>query len=210
MILPSEGGSMRTWSRWALLAAVGLVPVSAHASDPRSHDGGFFLRASLGGGASHTKIDDGIDEVKIKGPSGTAELALGFGIGRNLILHANLGAWAAVDPTIEANGEEFETEDLSVDLSHFGGGLTYYLGDSNVFLTGFAGLGRLHAEVEGEESETDNGFAAGGGIGKEWWVGDRWGIGVMGTVSFHSIPEPDIDQDWKGTSFALQVTATLN
>jgi outer membrane protein with beta-barrel domain len=200
---------MKSWSRLAVLA-VCLFPASAYADEARSHDGGFFFRASLGGGVSHTKFDSGSTEAKIKGPSGSGDVALGFGVGKNLILHANVGGWAIVDPTIKFNDVEFDTDDVSVNLSHLGGGLTYYFGDSNVFVTGFAGIGRLDAEVEGEESGTDNGFAAGGGLGKEWWVGDRFGIGVMGSFETHSIPEQDLDDKWKGTSLALQVTFTVN
>jgi Outer membrane protein beta-barrel domain len=201
---------MKSWNRFALLVAACLLPASVYADEARSHDGGFFFRATLGGGASHTKFDDGLDEVKIKGPSGSADLAFGYGIAKNLILHANVGGWTIVDPTIEFNGVEFPTEDVDVNLTHLGGGLTYYFGDSNVFVTGFAGIGRLDATVEGEESGTDNGFAAGGGIGKEWWVGDRFGIGALASVETHSVPEQDLDDKWKGTSFALQLTLTLN
>jgi hypothetical protein len=200
---------MKSWTRLALLAAC-LLPASAYADDPRSHDGGFFFRAALGGGSSHTKFDDGFDDIKIKGPSGTADFALGYGIGQNLILHANVGAWAVVDPTVEFNGDEFETEDVDVAMTHIGGGLTYYFGDSNVFVTGFAGIGRLDAEVEGEEAGTDNGFAAGGGIGKEWWLGDSFALGVMGSYSYHSVPEQDLDDKWKGSSFAISLTGTFN
>jgi hypothetical protein len=200
---------MKSWSRLALLS-VCLLPASAYADEARSHDGGFFFRAALGGGASHTKFDDGFDDIKIKGPSGTADFALGYGIGRNLILHANVGAWAIVDPTVEFDGDEFETEDVDVAMTHLGAGLTYYFGDSNVFVTGFAGIGRLDAEVEGEEAGTDNGFAAGGGIGKEWWLGDHFGLGVMGSVNYHSVPEQDLDDKWKGTSFAISLTGTFN
>ena len=200
---------MKSWSRLAL-SAVCLLPASAYADEARSHDGGFFFRATLGGGASNTKFDDGTNEVEFKGPSGSASLALGYGIGKNLILHANVGGWMVVDPTLDFDGVEIETDELDLGLTHLGGGLTYYLGDSNVFVTGFAGVGRLEAEVDGEETSTDDGFAFGGGIGKEWWVGDRFGIGVMGSFERHSVPEPLSDETWKGTSVALQLTLTAN
>jgi hypothetical protein len=200
---------MKSWSRLALLS-VCLLPASAYADEARSHDGGFFFRAALGGGASHTKFDDGFDDIKIKGLSGSGDVAFGYGVAKNLILHVNAGGWTIVDPTVEFNGSEFETDDVEVSLTHLGGGLTYYFGESNVFVTGFAGIGRLDAEVEGEPAGTDNGFAAGGGIGKEWWVGDRFGIGAMASFETHSVPEQDLDDKWKGTSFAVQVTFTVN
>jgi hypothetical protein len=200
---------MKSWSRLALAAAC-LLPASAFADEARSHDGGFFFRAALGGGASHTKFADGFDDVEIKGTSGTADFALGYGIGRNLILHANVGAWAVVDPTIEFNGVETEIDDVELAVQHIGGGLTYYLGDSNVFVTGFAGIGRLDGTVDGEEAGTDNGFAAGAGIGKEWWLGDSFALGVMGSYGYHSVPEQDLDDKWKGSSFAISLTGTFN
>jgi len=56
-----------------------------------------------------------------------------------------------------------------------------------------------------------------GGVGKEWWVKDSLGIGVMGTAGYHSVPPDkgdngvfDVAEHFKGTSFSVRFSATFN
>lgn len=201
---------MRLPSRVLPVVLTVVLPLSAFADEPREHDGGFFLRLSPGFGALNSEAAAEGNTVKLSGSAGAFDLALGYGVSPNLIVHGNIGAWSALDPTLEFNSTEFPTGDLTVSLTSFGAGVTYYVGDSNVFLTGSVGLAQLTAEVEGDESDTGTGFAVEAAVGKEWWVSDRWGLGVGGVVGYHSVPEEDIDGNWSGTSFGLRLTATMN
>jgi hypothetical protein len=189
---------------WVSLAATAL------AGEPRRHDGGFFLRLAPGGGYSRTAISEDGDDLSLKGPSGSFDVAIGAMLKENFAVHATLGSWVAVDPTVEFNGIDETVDDTSISLSMFGGGFTYYFGPSNVYLTASAGAATLSFEFEGDTDDSDTGFAVDAGLGKEWWVSDRWGLGASATVGYHSIPPGDASGNFSGTSFAVRFSATFN
>ena len=192
-----------------VLGLVGLLAPEAAASD-RAHDGGFFLRLTAGGGYSNSKIEEFGDELELKGPSGSFDVALGAVIADNFAIHATLGGFGLVDPTVEFNGIEDQTEDVSLTMSMIGGGFTYYLGSSNTYITASVGAGALTLDIDGDDESSDTGLAFDAGIGKEWWVSDNWGLGVSVTAGYHSIPPGDADDNFKGTSFAVRFSATRN
>jgi hypothetical protein len=202
---------MRHVSRNLILAGLfAVAPLSSHAAEPRAHDGGFFLRLAAGGGTSNSKIEEGGDDIELRGTSGSFDVAVGAVLARNLAVHATLGGFGLVDPTVEFNGREESTDDVTLTMSMVGGGVTYYFGDSNTYVTASAGAGRLTFEFDGDSEDSDTGLAVDVGIGKEWWVSDRWGIGVSGTVGFHDIPPGDADSNFKGRSVAVRFSATFN
>ena len=98
-----------------------------------------------------------------------------------------------------------------VDLTAFGAGLTYYFMPANIYVSGSAGFGMLELVSDDiGNAETDNGLTIDLTVGKEWWVGGSWGLGVSGGFGYHSLRDPDIDQNWSGTSIMVRFSATLN
>lgn len=208
-------GSLRhIWFALMIMAvaavAVGLVASPAMCG-PRAHDSGFFLR--LSGGVGYAKSETTFDLTEPFGEhtfeaskvSGDANFAIGGIIANNLALHGTLWGWSITDPTVKVDGTSTSASgDLS--MGAFGGGVTYYFMPANVYLSGSVGLGILTSEDE----STDPGFASDLTIGKEWWVGTKWGLGVAGAFGYHNIPEKDFDARWEGYSFAVRFTATLN
>jgi hypothetical protein len=192
-----------------LVAAVGLALVPSPAfSGPRAHDGGVFLRLSGGVGYASTKVNlptlFGSDQ-KFSGMSGDGNFAIGGIIANNLALHGTLWGWGMSDPTVESGSESGKADgDLSMGAA--GGGVTYYFMPANIYLSGSIGIGVMSS---GDES-TDPGFASDITLGKEWWVGSKWGLGVAGAFGYHTIPGIGSDVRWKGTSVAVRFTATLN
>ncbi len=170
----------------------------------RDHVGGFFLRLSGGGGASQTSFND--DALKFSGSSSNTNIAIGGGILPNLALHATLFGWMMLEPDVEILGIT-ATSDESILLSAVGVGVTYYIMPINIYLSPSIGIGALSEESGGG---TDNGIALDMTLGKEWWVGSSWGLGVAGSFGFHSVPEKGVDLKWSGYDFSLRFTATLN
>jgi len=187
-----------------LLAAVALASTTADAGEPRTHDG-FFLRLSGGIGYASTSISDSNNELDISDLSGDYNLAIGGIISRNLALHGTFYGWAMSDPDAEANGVSGQLNG-SFSLSEMGGGVTYYLMPANVYLSGSLGL----AWLSFEDAESDVGFGFDATVGKEWWVGGGWGLGLAGAFGFHSIPEKGTDASWSGVSAGLRFSATMN
>jgi len=50
-------------------------------------------------------------------------------------------------------------------------------------------------------------------VGKEWWVGDSWGLGFAGDFTYLSAPDKDLygsSDNWGVTGFGIRFSATFN
>jgi hypothetical protein len=96
-------------------------------------------------------------------------------------------------------------------MSAFGAGLTYFFMPVNMYLSGTVGAGSLSfSGTDLDGLETDSGLALNFVLGKEWWVSNRWGLGLAGAFDYHSAPDKNVSEDWTGTSFSLLFSATFN
>ena len=193
-------------TRWLLLCPLMLTLTATAQAGPRDHIGGFFLRLSGGIGAASSKIDAPLfGETKLSGMTGDINLAIGGGIANNLMLHGTIWGWAVSNPDLEIDGNKVETNG-DFGLSAFGGGVTYYIMPANVYLSGSVGTGVLTLD----DSKTDYGLVLDATIGKEWWVGNKWGLGVAVGGNYHSVADGGVDANWSGFGFAVRFSATLN
>jgi hypothetical protein len=179
----------------------------------RAHDGGFFLRLSAGAGSASSELSLSGASAEMSGTSGDVNIAIGGIVSPNLAIHGTLFGWTIQDPDVTASGGGMYGEgtlDGTLTLGAFGGGITYYVMPANVYFSASVGVGRLRIESEGQDANTDLGPVADLTIGKEWWVGSSWGLGVAGSVGYHSVPEKNISENWSGPSFAIRFTATMN
>jgi len=197
----------------AALFSTLLLPATAGAGEPRTHDG-FLLRLSVGGGTGGSKIDDPtFGSVDLSGMPYDVNIAIGGMITPNFALHGTLFGWSMSDPDAEVFdpvlGSGSGTLNGDVTLGAFGGGVTYYLMPANVYLSGTLGFGSM--EFDGDVSgETDSGLVLDLTVGKEWWVGNSWGLGLAGAYGYHSLGDPDVDSNWSGSTFTVRFSATLN
>jgi hypothetical protein len=137
-------------------------------------------------------------------------LAIGGTVARNVALHATLFGWTTTDPTFESNGAEVELNNAELTMGALGIGVTYYFMPVNLYLSPSIGFGALNLEVPGGDGESDTGIAFDFTLGKEWWVSNRWALGVAGGLGLHAIPDNDSSEDWTGTSFMVRFTSTFN
>ena len=129
---------------------------------------------------------------------------------RNLALHGSLLGWTIIDPSVEV-GTVSDRVNGSLILSGFGVGITYYIMPINIYISPSVGIGRLTAESGGVTGETEMGPIFDFTVGKEWWVGSSWGLGVAGTVGYHSVKESEeIPVNWSGYNLGVRFSATLN
>ena len=194
-------------------AAATVLAAGAPGADAadRTHDSGFFLRMAIGGGHASTEAELGSRSLELHGPSGTFDVAIGAVVAKNLAIHGTLGGFAIADADVDGSGFGVgDTDDVNLAMSMVGGGLTYWFGESNAYVTASGGFGELVFDFDGDHENSDTGFATEVQLGKEWWVSGRWGLGVALAGSYHSIPADDFDVSYKGTSFAVKFTATLN
>jgi hypothetical protein len=128
----------------------------------------------------------------------------------NLAIHATMWGWLVSDPDVTVAGFTGSTSNVDLSMGAFGAGITYYFMPVNIYLSGSFGVASLTLDVPGYSFETDAGFAADFTAGKEWWVGNSWGLGVALTGGFHNIPDPSLPENLTGGRFGVRFTATLN
>ncbi|TVQ95845.1 MAG: hypothetical protein EA398_16775 [Deltaproteobacteria bacterium] len=184
-------------------------PGAAHGYN---HDSGFLLRLSGGLGYASTRSEASeAGRLDLRGATLDYNVAIGGIVAPNLAIHGTFFGWTMPESQFYIDSErEFGPLDGGT-LNAFGPGVTYYLGDANVYFTGSVGLAFTSFEGGGFAFATDPGFAIDVGIGKEWWVGPQWGVGIAAGFMFHSVGsgEPNID-GWQGSSFGLRFSATFN
>jgi hypothetical protein len=80
-----------------------------------------------------------------------------------------------------------------------------------VFLSGAVGFGGMRIRQNDVDHDTDAGFGARFGVGKEWFVSDSWGLGTAGYFDFAVAKDRDIPNPptWWSVSPLVAFTATL-
>lgn len=170
-----------------LLLALIVFAVSATEAfaGPRDHAGGFFLRLSAGYGYAQTEFGDPTT-MKYYGVAGDVNFAVGAVVFDNFALHGSLFGWSIMNPTLELGAGSGEVDGY-LTLSGLGVGLTYYIMPANIYISPSVGLRRLTLESGGITSNTEMGLMLDLTLGKEWWVGGSWGLGVAGAFGYHSV-----------------------
>jgi hypothetical protein len=182
----------------AVTLAVLVPPQSSFAGGgPRDHLG-FFLRMTAGG--TYASSSDGFE---VNGWGGDFTFALGGCVSENLALHGSLFSWSMSDPDLKIGGLEGQL-DGDFGMAAYGGGVTYYFMPSNFYISGNVGLGFLSIDSGSVDETSDPGIAIDALLGKEWWVGNSWGLGLAGAFGYHNI------EDFSGWNASLRFTATFN
>jgi hypothetical protein len=165
-------------TRLATAIALGAIPGLALAEPPapppapeREHRG-FFLRFDGGlGYLSSSATPDGAGQSM-----GGLAIPVGISVG------------AAVVPNLIVAGEAWGSFTRSPSLVGLGVQLTWYFMPANVYLSVTPSIGILAVPIYGVVAAAHAGFAGKVAVGKEWWVGRKWGLGVAGQFHFGSNP----------------------
>jgi len=82
---------------------------------------------------------------------------------------------------------------------------------ANIYISPSIGMGRLVLKSGGLTGNTEMGPVFDLTLGKEWWVGGSWGLGVAGKIGCHSVRESEeMPENWNGYSLGVRFSATLN
>ncbi len=200
-------------------------------SELRYRHTGFFLRFTVGLGWSNAEAPY---EIENSGFSSFGGFDIGGAVTENLILHARISGLmnnAYKEVTIDLDPDPIETKAETISYGLFGGGLTYYFMPANIYMTfilGLAGVGYsvdedgVELTEDGEEDydldrdeleQAELGIGFNLDLGKEWWVGSEWGLGIAGRFSYSSVsPDDDAESDdWlKCIGLGVLFTATYN
>jgi hypothetical protein len=142
------------------------------------HDG-FFLRMLYGFGYADLTEEDVLgSDLKYSGFAQDLRFQIGGTVANNLILFGEFGGNVQIDPQMEWMNMSATAEDVTVSVFGFGGGLTYYVMPTNFFFSLSFLSSQATFEFEGTTGESQYGFGMYLMMGKEWWVGKDWGLGV--------------------------------
>ena len=156
----------------AAILGTGLAGRPAQA-ESHQHDGIFlrFLVGPAGLTGTGKVVPERPDSYAYQGGGPGIVLAIGSALTRSIVFYGEATNVFAVGSTTETRGNgETGVHDRFESL---GAGLSYYL-PSNLYLgtSLFLGAG----------SAGGGGLGASATIGKEWWVSDRWGLGLAGRI----------------------------
>ena len=209
-----------------LLVAIGIMalcPGRSFATGERHTHDGLLLRMCVGFGlaAAGAELPTDLGDISytLSGASGIVDFALGGNLARNLSLHWSLTSWTVTNPSAEAKLGDVSVggelgEDTSLSVTGTGIGITYYIMPVNLYLSATLGAAQGSLAVGDEiEGETDSGLALRFMLGKEWWVGSNWALGLAGVFDYQSLPQETTSGEeatWKTVNFGLLFSATYD
>jgi hypothetical protein len=181
----------------------------------RSHDG-FFLRFLVGGGPASVEVAEVLGQtMTLSSPSGGLfHFQIGGAISENLVAFADLGGFSIVEPDVEWGSSTATVQEADVTTSGFGAGLSYYVMPMNLYVSGSLLMTRDRLTFQDTSGDTEAGLGVLLVVGKEWWVGDRWGLGAALFMEAATLKdqadETGYQADIRNGIVGLAFTATLN
>jgi hypothetical protein len=182
---------------------------AAVAPPPQHEHAGVFLRAELGAGFRSMSTSDA-GSMKFSGAGAGFAFAVGGPVADNLILLGELTVDSMQNPTLQMGSRSFETTDASSTLLGIGPGVTYYFMPANVHVGATVLLTEATLTYKGEKiAETELGFGGLLRVGKDFWIGKSFGLGVAGQFTFATMKDKVSDGGLKPTWSALAGTLAL-
>lgn len=179
-------------------------------NDSPFHEG-FYLRFLAGRGLGSIVIDN--DMTFISG-AGLFHFQIGGEVSENLVLFGDVGGFSLSNPELEWQGTTTSLTETSIHSNSLGIGLSYYFMPSNIYLAGSLMLTRTNIKFKDQDAgESKLGPGLFISIGKEWWVGRKWGLGVAGFFESAWVKDKKDAQgyqaDIKNQIFGIAFSATM-
>lgn len=148
---------------------------------------GFYLNIDAAPASMRVDYSGPRDNMNVSSSGANVDFRFGYSVTPNLVLSLDLNGEATVNkPSATLNGNTLHSgTDYHFASSLVGAGLTWYF-DNNLFLAATVGSGQVTFHYNNTDINSDNGFAAQLRIGKEWWIGRNWGMGVVGGIDYVS------------------------
>ena len=170
---------------------------------------GFFLRFILGGNFLGMRTDFGGSNITIRGAGAYGNFSIGGSLIERLAIHFDVYVATAISPSVDFGGMIGAGSADSLVLISAGGGLTYYLRNNMYFSIGVGfGGAALASDTSSGVGSTEGGVTSRFLIGKEWWMGPEWGIGLVGILGFAYLP--DGPANWSTGHIGLGLSITKN
>ena len=176
---------------------------------------GVFLRITIDMGSAQTSHPSGTTGPVISSSGGSlgSIIAAGMTVRQNLAVHFTWMEWSIDEPRVESDSLNGDAKG-EITLNVIGAGLTYFWMPANLNVSGSIGVGNWRGalDVEGAEHsmQTDPGPVVDLSVGKEWWTGEGWAMGVGGAFGHHWVPDGAADGRWSGSRWMVRFSLTFN
>jgi hypothetical protein len=191
-------------------AAADDLVTDAHA---QRHEGLFVqFTPGIGLAATAAKLQDGTT-VSLSGAGGTLGLQIGAALTEHWILAADLSGTSVFEPKLKMGDTDVKTvSDVSWSSGYLGASVAYYVMPLDLHVGGGIGVFRMALDVPNMDLQHSNlGGAVKLAVGKEWWVSDRWSLGVNLESMAGAVPDDSVSGNgWGFFSVDLAMTATYN
>lgn len=179
---------------------------------PAHSEHGLYLAITSGvaSAATAAKLTDGTN-VSLHGWGGTFELQIGASVTDNFVLAADMSSTSVLSPTFEqADMTVHSNDEVRWATAFIGATTAYYVMPLDLRLAGGLGVFRQALDVPNMSiARSDFGGAAKASLGKEWWVSEKWGIGLNLDSVLGVVPDDSVkDKGWGFFSLDLAVSAT--
>ena len=185
--------------------------------DAHSHTG-FFLRMATGIGylaTSTTFVGPTATAVDAAGGAFALDIAVGGALSPGIILAGSFSVQAAGDARL-TNDTRLVRRSHDPNLSMLAAMFDVYPNPKGGFhvggALGFASLRMRADSSDPQNPEEQSGFGIVPHVGYEWWVGNYWGIGVLGRFLYARTTGDSADgrQTDNSTGAAVMFSATYN
>jgi len=159
----------------------GDTPVGPEAPEAGHAHTGLMLRLGLGFGYVHASTPLGaLGKLTLSGGSSAASISAGWAFFENLVFQIELWQASMVGGTVRVTGlpGAMATPDARYDAGGLGLGATYYFMPINIYVSGSLGGATTSVSVSGVQAQSRVGVGLALMAGKEWWIGEDWGLGV--------------------------------
>jgi hypothetical protein len=173
--------------------------------EPRTHDG---LYVRLFAGPAYLDAS-GPEALSLSGPGLTLGLATGYAVREDLILFVEGRAVIWRGPSSGSEGPGL-TDPVVVEAG-FGMGLAFYFMPANLYASASLAAARLTLRTGDGVGDRSTGWGPGLSLllGKEWWLGDAWGLGAAAQVSYSKLSD-ERSGSWGTTVVGVALSATFN
>lgn len=146
---------------------------------------GFYLGLLAGPGYAQLSADDGQVDSTVSGLGVDFDLMIGGSPTKDFAIGGVMGAVIVPGPELEAAGQTFQLDDVNLNAVRFGAFADYYLvGNLHALLElGYVGVSFSGASVMTTD-DSFGGFGVGAGLGYDFWIGQRWSLGLLGRFGY--------------------------
>jgi len=176
---------------------------------------GFFMRLDLGFGymRSTTSPDQTLFMFDTsEGPAATLAATIGGAIRENFILGMEVWTSLVDSPSLRFRGNSIPSNgSFGMGDNGIGPNLTVFFMPANVYVSVTPALTWMSIGNSPNEYDTNMGFGGRFAIGKQWWTGPHWTLGVSGWLTASSNPEGGgSTARWRTYAGGLTFTTTLH